>query len=288
MTTAKYIFDTSGEAARLQIQAEVWGNEVEAMLDAVGLEPGASCVEIACGSAGILEPLSKRVGPRGRVVAVDTTPHILEAARAYCLARDLGNVEFVHADAGRTPLPRGSFDFVHSRFLLLLGPRYKEFLSEMIELARPGGVVCCEESDQDSWNYFPTPPSWPDAKLLIERAFKALDGDPNFARRLVPLLRGAGLEDVRVRAAVNALQDSHPYMQMPLIVLHGMRETILKHQLATESQLAGYIADMETAVADPDTWETTFTVAQVWGRRPQDLRMDGPDGVSARLASLNG
>ncbi|TDB90683.1 class I SAM-dependent methyltransferase [Actinomadura sp. KC216] len=268
MTTPGYVFDSAGEAERLQVQAEVWSGDVEAMLDEIGIGAGATCVDVACGPAGILEPLSRRVGATGKVVAVDRTPHLLEAAREHCRKHGLENVEFVLADARKTTLPRGSFDFVHSRFLLLLFEDYGDFLTEMIELARPGGVICCQESDQAAWDYFPTPPSWPGVKDVIERAFATFGGDPNIGRRLVHIMRERGLDDVRARAAVRALQGGHPYMQMPLILLSRMHDTILEHGLLGPEEFDAAFAEMQAAVDDPATWEITFALTQIWGRRP--------------------
>ncbi|MDQ0938394.1 methyltransferase domain-containing protein [Streptomyces sp. V1I1] len=255
------------EGERLRVQAEVWLEDVEVMLDAIGVDQGADCVDVGCGALGILEPLSRRVGPRGRVIGVDSDPSILAEADSFARERNLRNVELVLADASDTGLPRGSFDFVHCRFLLVFG-HHDEIVCEMVALARPGGAVCCEETDQDSWNYFPTPRSWPYLKQLLERAFDTWGGDPNLARRLVSIVRDAGLSDVRVRSGVHAMQESHPYMRMPVLVLTGMRQVILDHGLVSAGDLDVMLADMEQAIADQNTWANSFTVAQVWGRKP--------------------
>ena len=73
----------AAELERLQLQARVWEPEAEAMLDRIGLAPGARCIDLACGAMGILRPLSRRVGPSGRVVGVDLDAKQLAGARAF-------------------------------------------------------------------------------------------------------------------------------------------------------------------------------------------------------------
>jgi ubiquinone/menaquinone biosynthesis C-methylase UbiE len=53
-----------------------------AMLDAIGVRPGWSCLDIGCGPGGITSLLSERVGASGRVVGLDRDPEFLAHARA--------------------------------------------------------------------------------------------------------------------------------------------------------------------------------------------------------------
>src|SRR4051812_10022213 len=71
----------AAELERLTLQARVWQPEAEHMLDQIGLRTGDHCVDLGCGAMGILEPLKRRVGPRGRVVGVDIDAKLLGAAQ---------------------------------------------------------------------------------------------------------------------------------------------------------------------------------------------------------------
>src|SRR5262249_1501098 len=109
-STPSYLLaDGAAELERLRLQARVWEPEVEAMLDRIGLTPGANCLDAGCGALGILGPLSRRVGASGRVVGIDTDPKLLEAARAFVRETGLSNVELLERDAYSTDLPRASF-----------------------------------------------------------------------------------------------------------------------------------------------------------------------------------
>src|SRR5689334_21131938 len=107
----------AAELERLQLQARVWEPATEAFLDQIGILPGAHCLDLGCGAMGILGPLSRRVGPTGRVVGFDQDPKQLAAARHFVQAAGLTNVELIEGDAYHTTLPRHAFDLVHVRFV---------------------------------------------------------------------------------------------------------------------------------------------------------------------------
>jgi ubiquinone/menaquinone biosynthesis C-methylase UbiE len=263
-----YVFSNTAEAERLRVQARVWEADVEALLDQIGVQAGWRCLDLGCGALGILAPLSRRVGPGGRVVGMDTDERLLAAARAHAEQEGLTNVEILQGDAHDTGLPRASFDLVHMRFVWAFG-HADAFLREMLALARPGGIVASQETDQNSWCYFPPHPAWPRLKQAIEAAFAKIGGNANIGQQTYGMFRRSGLEEVRVRAAVAALQGSHPYMRMPILGANGLRNVIAGAGLMAEAELDRTLAEMERIVADPETYEISFTVTQVWGRKPQ-------------------
>jgi ubiquinone/menaquinone biosynthesis C-methylase UbiE len=267
--TSDYVLSNSAEVERLRVQARVWEADVEALLDQIGIESGWHCLDLGCGALGILAPLSRRVGPRGRVVGVDSDERLLASARAYVEQEGLTNVELLQGDARATDLPCESFDLVHMRFVWAFG-HADAFLQEMLDLAKPGGIVASQETDQNSWCYFPAHPAWPRLKAVIEAAFLQIGGDANIGQQTYAKFRRAGLEQVRVRAAIAALQDCHPYMRMPILGANGLRKVIVGAGLMSEAELDQTLAEMERIIADPETYEISFTVTQVWGRKPND------------------
>src|SRR5260221_10434173 len=109
----------SAELERLQLQARVWEPEAEVMLDHIGLEAGWRCLDLGCGAMGILGPLSRRVGPTGRVMGVDLDARQLAAARAFVQEVGLHNVEIVEQNAYQTGFPRESVDQFIVRFVFI-------------------------------------------------------------------------------------------------------------------------------------------------------------------------
>ena len=262
-----YLLASPEEMARLQLQAKVWEAESQRLLDRIGLQPGWSCLDLGCGAMGILGALSHLVGERGRVVGLDAEKSHLQVAQSYVQDEGLTNVELIAGDVHQTELPPESFDFVHERWVLPY-VRVDDVLQEMIALTKPGGIVAVEESDQYSYNYFPEIPTWPRLKDILEAAFRLRGGDVNVGRHVYGLLRAAGLEDVQVRAEVVALQNSHPYMRLPMIAMGAMRTHLVNAGVSTDDELDALLHDLETCISDPDSYAVMFTLIQVWGRKP--------------------
>jgi SAM-dependent methyltransferase len=265
--SSDYLLASDAEGERLRLQARVWEPETERLLEVLAIEPGWSCLDLGCGAMGILGPLSRRTGPGGRVTGVEIDPTLLAAARRYVEVGGLSNVELIEGDVYQVDLAVSAFDLVHERWVLPHVATPAAFLQKMIALAKPGGLIVVQESDQHSWNFFPPAPNWARLKAIIEAGF-ALRGDINIGRRTYHLLRAAGLENVQIRAAVLALHNSHPYMRLPIIGANAMRPHLLKAGITTDTELADLLAEVEALVADPATVQLTFTLTQVWGQKP--------------------
>jgi len=258
----------AAELERLRLQARVWEPEVEALFDQIGLQSGWSCVDLGCGAMGVLGPLSQRVGQHGRVVGVDTDAKQLAGAQDFVREHGLDNVEILEQDAYHTELPREAFDLTHVRFLFAPVGRDDELLDEMLALTRSGGMLVIQEPDASSWNCYPVQPAWEQLKGAILTAFAQGGGDFNAGQRTFGMLRRAGLEDVRIRAAVIALHGDHPYRRLPIQFVTSLRKRILEAGILSEAALDRAIAECEQIASDPETIIMSFIVTQVWGRKP--------------------
>jgi ubiquinone/menaquinone biosynthesis C-methylase UbiE len=74
---------------------------------ALGLRPGDSVVEIACGTGLNFAMIEEQVGPEGRIVGVDLTDAMLAQAQHRIETNGWSNVSLVHADAAEFEFPTG-------------------------------------------------------------------------------------------------------------------------------------------------------------------------------------
>lgn len=86
-----------------------------ALLDAAGLRPGASVLDVGCGTGWTSIRAAERVGPEGSVLGVDLSAPMLARARERAAQAGLEHVSFEVADA-QTDALGGGFDAVISRF----------------------------------------------------------------------------------------------------------------------------------------------------------------------------
>jgi demethylmenaquinone methyltransferase/2-methoxy-6-polyprenyl-1,4-benzoquinol methylase len=150
-------------------------------VDAARLAPGGSVIDVACGTGKLAAELADRVGPFGRVLAVDLSPAMI--ARASTTYRDLVQLEFKLGNALRLPAADGEFDAATIAFGLRNLAAFEAGFRELRRVVRPGGIVVCLELTRPSaYRYLPA----------------SLEGFPD-AEELATTMRAAGLGQVAYR-----------------------------------------------------------------------------------------
>jgi ubiquinone/menaquinone biosynthesis C-methylase UbiE len=109
------------------------------LLDALKLKPGLVVADIGAGSGYHTFRIAERVGPKGKVLAVDIQPEMLALIRQRLKERKLPNVEPVQGAETDPKLPAGAVD------LILMVDVYHEFshpwemTAAMVKALKPGG-----------------------------------------------------------------------------------------------------------------------------------------------------
>ncbi|UOG72966.1 class I SAM-dependent methyltransferase [Hymenobacter tibetensis] len=122
-----------------------WRRQLVARLP---LAPGQRVVDLMTGTGELWSRLLPRLGPTGRVRAVDFSSSMLHAAARRRTALPAGQqVSLHHADACCSGLASGSADVVVSAFgLKTLAPAaYPALAAEIVRLLVPGGTVALLE-----------------------------------------------------------------------------------------------------------------------------------------------
>jgi SAM-dependent methyltransferase len=110
-----------------------------------GLGPGEVVLDVGCG-AGIDSILAaRRVGPTGRVVALDFLPEMIERTATAAAEAGLGTVETLEGEMEAIPLPDGSVDVVISNGVINLSARKARALAECARVLRAGGRFCVSD-----------------------------------------------------------------------------------------------------------------------------------------------
>jgi ubiquinone/menaquinone biosynthesis C-methylase UbiE len=105
--------------------------------EALGVGPGWHCLDAGAGCGSFARWLSARAGPTGRVVAADLDVSLLDSP----------GLEVRRLDLETDELPKGAYDFVHTRLVLLHVPARNRMLAKHAAALRPGGVLMVEEDD---------------------------------------------------------------------------------------------------------------------------------------------
>lgn len=181
----------------LERSAELVNELKRRSLEQLGLNRGASVLDVGCGPGIDTADLGAIVGPTGRVVGVDADADMVELASKR--AEEFGVrawVEHQHADASRLPFPDDEFDGVHSERLIQHLADPSETVEEFIRVVKPGGRVVVVDTDWASLSVDTTLTST--ARRLFDYKTYGLTRNGPAGRQLLRLLRDANLENIQV------------------------------------------------------------------------------------------
>jgi SAM-dependent methyltransferase len=157
-------------------------------LDRLGVDAGASLLDVACGS-GQLALIAARRG--ARVTGVDIATNSILAARGRAASEGL-DARFDEGDAEDLPYADASFDVVASIYGAMFAPRPERVAAELLRVCRPGGRIAMGNWTGDgfiggmfkTFGRFIAPPGMPAPVLW---------GDESVVRERF----GAGVSDLR-------------------------------------------------------------------------------------------
>jgi SAM-dependent methyltransferase len=211
-------------------------------LDAVGVGPGWSCLEVGAGNGSVARWLSDRVGTTGRVLAVDLDPRWVEGPQR-------PNLEVRRLDLRSDELPETAFDLVHARLVLVHLPERAEVLARLVRSLRPGGWLVTSEFDSLSQ---PCPDPVDETQALVNRvleAFQALlqsrGADPFYGRRLPGTFRSAGLVDVHVDGHLEVATGGSEASQVLRANLEQAREELVRRDRLSAAEVDRFLATLD-------------------------------------------
>jgi demethylmenaquinone methyltransferase/2-methoxy-6-polyprenyl-1,4-benzoquinol methylase len=111
--------------------------------DLAALAPGASALDVACGTGDLAIELARRVGTGGEVIGSDFAEEMLERARAKAAAGVVGggDIAWEWGNALELPYASGRFDAATVGFGARNFSDLERGLSEMARVVKPGGRV---------------------------------------------------------------------------------------------------------------------------------------------------
>ena len=109
------------------------------MLELAGIESGHRVLDIATGSGEPAATAARRVGPSGRITAIDQSTNMLDIARERMTVLGLQNIEFLEMDSEVLDFPEESFDAVVCRWGLMFLPDLKGTLGKVRRLLKAEG-----------------------------------------------------------------------------------------------------------------------------------------------------
>ncbi|WP_051661172.1 methyltransferase domain-containing protein [Bosea sp. 117] len=253
-----YALDNSWNQAnrRLALLEQLLDPMTMRRLTALGLGPGARCLEVGAGGGSVARWLCAQVGPSGHVVATDINTALLDGL-------EHPNLETRTHDIMADPLPPAEFDFVHTRWLLHHLPEPERAVRRMVEALKPGGWLLLEEVD-----FFPVHTSssglYRDFMVaLTDTVVKASGRDCFWARALPQMVATMGLERVGGEGDFSVIQGGSPVAEFFALTADQMRERMLSSGAMSGERLDEALLLLKS----PDFWGFGGGGVAVWGQR---------------------
>jgi ubiquinone/menaquinone biosynthesis C-methylase UbiE len=178
-----------------------WDRFGRGTVERLGLKPGAVVLDACAGSGASAVPAAQRVGPTGKVIAVDLADNLLDLTRAKADRLGLSQLQTRHGDIEALDCPPESFDAVIIVFGLFFLPDMAAGIKGLWRLVRPGGQLAVttwgprlfEPASSAFWR------AVNQVRPDLHRAYNPWDSltEPEAVRALFV---GAGAQDVEVEA----------------------------------------------------------------------------------------
>ena len=106
-----------------------------------GVDAGQTVLDLGSGAGLDLLIAAEKVGPEGRVIGVDMTDAMIEAARTNVAKAGLANVEVRKGIIEDLPVEDASVDWVISNCVINLAPDKAPVFREIARVLKPGGRI---------------------------------------------------------------------------------------------------------------------------------------------------
>ncbi|WP_297058852.1 methyltransferase domain-containing protein [Thermosulfurimonas sp.] len=146
----------------------------ERVLELLELKPGETLLDLGCGTGYFALPAAQRVGPSGRVFAVDVEEEMLAEVRKK--ASGIPQIELIRSETYRVPLPQAVAEAALLAFVLHEVEDPVRLLGEVRRLLKPGGRLLVLE-----WQKKETPMGPPVSERLTEEETRAFLKEAGFA-----------------------------------------------------------------------------------------------------------
>lgn len=172
-----------------------------AMLDQMNLRPGMRVLDIGCGYGSVSRMVADRVGPYGRVTAMDREPAHLAQAAELTIETGLRNIDYVCGDLTSLEFASESYDAIVGRRVLMYLPDAKLVLQRLAGALKSGGNMAFQEhvdivnsAQPGDWVLHDQVRKW------IWESVRRVGGNPQLGYSLQNLIAQSGLQPVAVQA----------------------------------------------------------------------------------------
>jgi len=267
---SEYILGTDKlELDRLREQHQAWVEQAHSLIARGGLRSGDVVLDLGCGPGYTSIELARVVGPEGRVIARDVSPHFIRALESEVERLSLAGVEPSLGPVEELELPPEHLDSVYARWLLCWLPDPGAVLERITRSLKPGGTILLQ--DYLDWGAMKLVPPSEDHNQIVEicmRSWREGIGTIDIGEHIPSFAAECGLrvecfEPVARMGAPGSLVwgwlDGFYRSYLPRLIERGLLET---------RQMEAFMTDWERRSEDGEGFVYAPTVVDVVLRKP--------------------
>lgn len=154
------------------------------------IQPGDTVIDLGSGAGFDCFLAAAKVGPQGRVIGVDMTPEMIDAARKNAAKGNYSQVEFRLGEIENLPVADNQGDMVISNCVINLSPDKARVFQEAYRVLKPGGRLMVSD--------IVLLRDLPEAIRLSLPAYVACVAGALNKEEYLALIKKAGFADIRV------------------------------------------------------------------------------------------
>ena len=252
MEESIYLHGTKpAEQGRLSLLNDLLNDAALRMMELCG---GERILDVGCGLAQLTRAMARASGTT--VVGIErSSEQLSEAKKLAAQDREEYLIDLRQGNATALPLRQqewGTFDIVHTRFLLEHVQDPLAVVRMMVEAVRPGGKLILQDDDHDVFRIFPEPAGFYDLWGAYMKTYDKVGNDPKVGRRLVQLLQESGATPGRNHWLFFGSCSGHPHFPHYVNNLAGVIESGKDAILAANLMHA---SDYDSAIMSLRDWE---------------------------------
>ena len=264
-----YVLPTGeDDQSRLDMIHAVYGSISVRGLEAARIGEASRVADIGCGTGTVSRWIAQRIGPAGRVDAIDIAPEQVDIARATPASPGSGQIDYQVGSAYEPALPEHAFDIVFSRLVLCHLQEPGKAVAQMAKLLNDGGRLVLV--DMDMRTAFTMPPCSAYEKVINDFAFPfgaQIGVDYAIGVRLHELMSDAGLTTESITADQPIYRDG-PEKHLWERTWAAALPRVAEAGLLTAEQGEALITAAERHTSSRDVWVAAAKMFAAVGAKP--------------------
>lgn len=243
------------EGRRLATQHRLWASAARDLWDRAGFGSGARLLDLGCGPGFAALELADRVGPGGRVLALDESARFIAELVREAEGRGLDQLAARVERVEELRLDPASLDGAFVRWLFCFLPDPAPVIARVVQGLRPGGrLVVWDYLNYRATTLQPRSPAFDRVLAAVDESWRRTGADLNVGGRLPGLIAESGCRLLELVPLVRYVRPGTPLWDWPTGFFFGYVPRLVEAGFLTEAERGAFEADWRDREKQPGTF----------------------------------